>query len=129
MKNIFKTMLPILAMAACVWASCSDDKDDPTPGKPALPTIAVSEPALSADNAKAVVTVTPSEETEKCHRNGIYLSGKRKSASERFVRFYRSYRLFRSQKSCFHDNMVFLLSNVIAVFTVANIAEISATGY
>ena len=50
---------------ACVWASCSDDKDDPTPGKPALPTIAVSEPALSADNAKAVVTVTPSEETEK----------------------------------------------------------------
>ena len=28
-------------------------------------TIAVSEPALSADNAKAVVTVTPSEETEK----------------------------------------------------------------
>lgn len=52
-------------MAACVWASCSDDKDDPTPGKPALPTIAVSEPALSADNAKAVVTVTPSEETEK----------------------------------------------------------------
>lgn len=58
-------MLPILAMAACVWASCSDDKDDPTPGKPALPTIAVSEPALSADNAKAVVTVTPSEETEK----------------------------------------------------------------
>mgnify|MGYP000164051483 CR=1 FL=1 len=61
----FKTMLPILAMAACVWASCSDDKDDPTPGKPALPTIAVSEPALSADNAKAVVTVTPSEETEK----------------------------------------------------------------
>ena len=32
-------------------------------------------------------------------------------------------------KSCFHDNMVFLLSNVIAVFTVANIAEISATGY
>ena len=65
MKKIFKTMLPILAMAACVWASCSDDKDDPTPGKPALPTIAVSEPALSADNAKAVVTVTPSEETEK----------------------------------------------------------------
>lgn len=65
MKNIFKTMLPILAMAACVWASCSDDKDDPTPGKLALPTIAVSEPALSADNAKAVVTVTPSEETEK----------------------------------------------------------------
>ena len=65
MKNIFKTMLPILAMAACVWASCSDDKDDPTPGKPALPTIAVSEPALSADNAMAVVTVTPSEETEK----------------------------------------------------------------
>lgn len=65
MKNIFKTMLPILAMAACVCASCSDDKDDPTPGKPALPTIAVSEPALSADNAKAVVTVTPSEETEK----------------------------------------------------------------
>lgn len=65
MKNIFKTMLPILAMAACVWASCSDDKDDPTPGKPALPTIAVSEPALSADNAKAIVTVTPSEETEK----------------------------------------------------------------
>lgn len=65
MKNIFNTMLPILAMAACVWASCSDDKDDPTPGKPALPTIAVSEPALSADNAKAVVTVTPSEETEK----------------------------------------------------------------
>lgn len=65
MKNIFKTMLPILAMATCVWASCSDDKDDPTPGKPALPTIAVSEPALSADNAKAVVTVTPSEETEK----------------------------------------------------------------
>lgn len=65
MKNIFKTMLPILAMAACVWTSCSDDKDDPTPGKPALPTIAVSEPALSADNAKAVVTVTPSEETEK----------------------------------------------------------------
>ena len=65
MKNIFKTMLPILAMAACVWASCSDDKDDPSPGKPALPTIAVSEPALSADNAKAVVTVTPSEETEK----------------------------------------------------------------
>ena len=65
MKNIFETMLPILAMAACVWASCSDDKDDPTPGKPALPTIAVSEPALSADNAKAVVTVTPSEETEK----------------------------------------------------------------
>lgn len=64
-ENIFKTMLPILAMAACVWASCSDDKDDPTPGKPALPTIAVSEPALSADNAKAVVTVTPSEETEK----------------------------------------------------------------
>lgn len=58
-------MLPILAMAACVWASCSDDKDDPTPGKPALPTIAVSEPALSADNAKTVVTVTPSEETEK----------------------------------------------------------------
>ena len=52
-------------MAACVWASCSDDKDDPTPGKPALPTIAVSEPALSADNAKTVVTVTPSEETEK----------------------------------------------------------------
>lgn len=52
-------------MAACVWASCSDDKDDPTPGKSALPTIAVSEPALSADNAKAVVTVTPSEETEK----------------------------------------------------------------
>lgn len=65
MKNIFRTMLPILAMAACVWASCSDDKDDPTPGKPVLPTIAVSEPALSADNVKAVVTVTPSEETEK----------------------------------------------------------------
>lgn len=65
MKNIFKTMLPILAMAACVWTSCSDDKDDPTPDKPALPTIEVSEPALSADNAKAVVTVTPSKETEK----------------------------------------------------------------
>ena len=65
MKNIFKTMLPILAMAACVWASCSDDKEDTKTGKPALPTIAVSEPALSADNAKAVVTVTPSEETEK----------------------------------------------------------------
>ena len=29
--------------------------------KPALPTIAASEPALSADNAKAVVTVTPSK--------------------------------------------------------------------
>lgn len=54
MKNIFKTMLPILAMAACVWTSCSDDKDknDPTPEKPALPTITVSEPALSADNTK-----------------------------------------------------------------------------
>ena len=67
MKNIFKTMLPILAMAACVWASCSDDKDknDPTPEKPALPTITVSEPALSADNTKAVVTVTPSDDTEK----------------------------------------------------------------
>lgn len=67
MKNIFKTMLPILALAACVWTSCSDDndKDDPTPEKPALPTIAVSEPALSADNAKAVVTVTPSADTEK----------------------------------------------------------------
>lgn len=67
MKNIFKTMLPILAMAACVWTSCSDDKDknDPTPEKPALPTITVSEPALSADNTKAVVTVTPSDDTEK----------------------------------------------------------------
>lgn len=65
MKNIFKTMLPILALAACVWTSCSDDKDDPTTDKPALPTIVVSEPALSADNAKAVVTVTPSKETEK----------------------------------------------------------------
>lgn len=67
MKNIFKTMLPILAMAACVWTSCSDDKDknDPTPEKPALPTITVSEPALSADNTKAVVTVTPSDGTEK----------------------------------------------------------------
>lgn len=67
MKNIFKTMLPILAMAACVWTSCSDDKDknDPTPEKPALPTITVSEPALSADNNKAVVTVTPSDDTEK----------------------------------------------------------------
>lgn len=66
MKNIFKTMLPILAMAACVWTSCSDDKDknDPTPEKPALPTITVSEPALSADNTKAVVTVTPSDDTE-----------------------------------------------------------------
>ena len=60
-------MLPILAMAACVWTSCSDDKDknDPTPEKPALPTITVSEPALSADNTKAVVTVTPSDDTEK----------------------------------------------------------------
>ena len=67
MKNIFKTMLPILAMAACVWTSCSDDKDknDPTPEKPAFPTITVSEPALSADNTKAVVTVTPSDDTEK----------------------------------------------------------------
>lgn len=67
MKNIFKTMLPILAMAACVWTSCSDDKDknDPTPEKPALPTITVSEPALSANNTKAVVTVTPSDDTEK----------------------------------------------------------------
>ena len=67
MKNIFKTMLPILAMAACVWTSCSDDKDknDPTPEKPALPTITVCEPALSADNTKAVVTVTPSDDTEK----------------------------------------------------------------
>lgn len=67
MKNIFKTMLPILAMAACVWTSCSDDKDknDPTPDKPALPTITVSSPALSADNTKAVVTVTPSDDTEK----------------------------------------------------------------
>lgn len=67
MKNIFKTMLPILAMATCVWTSCSDDKDknDPTPEKPALPTITVSEPALSADNTKAVVTVTPSDDTEK----------------------------------------------------------------
>lgn len=67
MKNIFKTMLPILAMAACVWTSCSDDKDKngPTPEKPALPTITVSEPALSADNTKAVVTVTPSDDTEK----------------------------------------------------------------
>ena len=67
MKNIFKTMLPILAMAACVWTSCSDDKDknDPTPEKPALPTITVSEPALSADNTKAVVTVIPSGDTEK----------------------------------------------------------------
>ena len=67
MKNIFKTMLPILAMAACVWTSCSDDKDknDPTPEKPALPTITVSEPALSTDNTKAVVTVTPSDDTEK----------------------------------------------------------------
>lgn len=67
MKNIFKTMLPILAMAACVWTSCSDDKDknDPTPEKPALPTITVSEPALSADNTKAVVTVIPSDDTEK----------------------------------------------------------------
>ena len=67
MKNIFKTMLPILAMAACVWTSCSDDKDknDPTPENPALPTITVSEPALSADNTKAVVTVTPSDDTEK----------------------------------------------------------------
>lgn len=54
-------------MAACVWTSCSDDKDknDPTPEKPALPTITVSEPALSADNTKAVVTVTPSDDTEK----------------------------------------------------------------
>lgn len=34
-------------------------------GKPALPTITVSEPALSADNTKAVVTVTPSDDTEK----------------------------------------------------------------
>ncbi len=70
MKNIFKTMLPILAMAACVWTSCSDDKDknDPTPEKPALPTITVSEPALSADNTKAVVTVTPSDDTEKWYR-------------------------------------------------------------
>ena len=60
-------MLPILAMAACVWTSCSDDKDknDPTPEKPALPTITVSEPALSTDNTKAVVTVTPSDDTEK----------------------------------------------------------------
>lgn len=33
-------------------------------GKPALPTITVSEPALSADNTKAVVTVTPSDDTE-----------------------------------------------------------------
>ncbi len=67
MKNIFKTMLPILAMAACVWTSCSDDKDknDPTPEKPALPTITVSEPALSADNTKAVVTAIPSGDTEK----------------------------------------------------------------
>ena len=67
MTTIFKTMLPILAMAACVWTSCSDDKDknDPTPEKPALPTITVSEPALSADNTKAVVTVTPSDDTEK----------------------------------------------------------------
>lgn len=67
MKNIFKTMLPMLALAVCVWTSCSDDKDknDPTPDKPALPTITVGEPALSADNAKAVVTVTPSADTEK----------------------------------------------------------------
>lgn len=80
MKNIFKTMLPILAMAACVWTSCSDDKDknDPTPEKPALPTITVSEPALSADNTKAVVTVTPSDDTEKwywkCEPKGEFVA-------------------------------------------------------
>ena len=85
MKNIFKTMLPILAMAACVWASCSDDKDDPTPGKPALPTIAVSEPALSADNAKAVVTVTPSG------RNGKVVLEMRTQGAER-CRVYGCYR-------------------------------------
>ena len=77
MKNIFKTMLPILAMAACVWASCSDDKDDPTPGKPALPTIAVSEPALSADrytfrrNGKVVLEMR-TQGAERCRVYSCY---------------------------------------------------------
>lgn len=66
MKHIFKTMVPLLAFAAFMWTGCSDEDDtEPTPNKPAIPTISVGEPALSTDNAKAVVTVTPSEETEK----------------------------------------------------------------
>lgn len=66
MKHIFKTMVPLLAFAAFMWTGCSDEDDtEPTPNKPAIPTISVGEPALSTDNTKAVVTVTPSEETEK----------------------------------------------------------------
>lgn len=66
MKHIFKTMVPLLAFAAFMWTGCSDDdENEPTPQKPAIPTISVGEPALSTDNTKAVVTVTPSEETEK----------------------------------------------------------------
>lgn len=66
MKHIFKTMVPLLAFAAFMWTGCSDDdENEPTPQKPAIPTISVGEPALSTDNTKAVVTVTPSEETKK----------------------------------------------------------------
>ena len=82
MKHIFKTMVPLLAFAAFMWTGCSDEDDtEPTPNKPAIPTISVGEPALSTDNAKAVVTVTPSEETEKwywkCEEKGKTTAEKR----------------------------------------------------
>lgn len=69
MNNFFKTMLPILTLAALTWTSCTEDNE-----KPVLPTITVGEPVLNADNTKAVVTITPSSETEnwywKCVEKG-----------------------------------------------------------
>ena len=59
----------MLALAALTWTSCTEDNE-----KPALPTVTVGEPVLNADNTKAVVTVTPSSETEnwywKCVEKG-----------------------------------------------------------
>lgn len=59
----------MLTLAALTWTSCTEDNE-----KPALPTITVGEPVLNADNTKAVVTITPSSETEnwywKCVEKG-----------------------------------------------------------
>ncbi len=62
MKKLFKTMLPLLAMAF-MWTACSDDDEQEKLGT--VPTIELGEATVNADNTKAMLKVTPSENTEK----------------------------------------------------------------
>lgn len=62
MKKLFKTMLPLLAMVF-MWTACSDDDEQENLGT--VPTIELGEAAVNADNTKAMLKVTPSENTEK----------------------------------------------------------------